>query len=242
MSATESERIAHELDQHNAAASLSDVVLGGQDGLVNILGLVLGLSMASGSSRLILAGGLSAALAESVSMAAGAYTSTLAKAAQYQAEKEREHRHIQVAPTLERQEVRDLYEKKGFKGALLDQVVDTITANPDVWVAVMMSEELGLTPVDRGDAIRAGVVVGLASLAGSLIPLVPFLFLGMSAAAAAAALLGALTLFGLGVYKARVTVGAPVRSGLELAAIGLLSAGVGLGVGYLFRTDGAPIG
>ena len=232
---TEAERLAHENDKHHGAASLSEVVLGGQDGLVNVLGLVLGLSMASGSSRLILAGGFSAALAESVSMAAVAYTSTLAKAAQYQAEREREHRHIRVAPTLERQEVRDLYAKKGFSGPLLDQVVDTITANPEVWVAVMMSEELGLAPVERRDGLRAAVVVGFSSLAGSLLPLLPFLFLGPLPASIVATVLGALLLFALGVYKAKVTVGAPLRSGLELAAIGVLSSAVGLGVGWLFR-------
>jgi VIT1/CCC1 family predicted Fe2+/Mn2+ transporter len=45
----------------------------------------------------------------------------------------------------------------------------------------------------------------------------------------------ALTLFVVGVYKARITVGRPGRSGLEMAVIGTLSALVGYIVGLLFR-------
>jgi len=56
---------------------LRDIILGGQDGLVNVLGVTLGIAAASGDTRLVLAGGLAATFAESFSMAAVAYTSTL---------------------------------------------------------------------------------------------------------------------------------------------------------------------
>jgi VIT1/CCC1 family predicted Fe2+/Mn2+ transporter len=45
----------------------------------------------------------------------------------------------------------------------------------------------------------------------------------------------ALVLFGVGAYKARITVGYPARSGLELAIIGTVSALVGYGVGALLK-------
>jgi VIT1/CCC1 family predicted Fe2+/Mn2+ transporter len=45
----------------------------------------------------------------------------------------------------------------------------------------------------------------------------------------------ALILFSVGAYKARVTVGHPGRSGLEMALIGTLSALVGFVVGYLLK-------
>lgn len=57
--------------------NLRDVILGGQDGLVNVLGVTLGVAEASGETRLVLVAGLAAAFAESFSMAAVAYTSSL---------------------------------------------------------------------------------------------------------------------------------------------------------------------
>lgn len=56
---------------------LRDIILGGQDGLVNVLGVTLGIAAASGDVRLVMAGGLAATFAESFSMAAVAYTSSL---------------------------------------------------------------------------------------------------------------------------------------------------------------------
>jgi VIT1/CCC1 family predicted Fe2+/Mn2+ transporter len=50
-----------------------------------------------------------------------------------------------------------------------------------------------------------------------------------------AILVSALVLFVVGFYKARVTVGKPGRSGLEMALIGTLSALVGYAVGLLLK-------
>lgn len=58
---------------------LRDIILGGQDGLVNVLGIVLGVAAASGDSRIVLAAGMTATFAESFSMAAVAYTSSVAR-------------------------------------------------------------------------------------------------------------------------------------------------------------------
>uniref|UniRef100_A0A831YPY4 VIT family protein n=1 Tax=candidate division WWE3 bacterium TaxID=2053526 RepID=A0A831YPY4_UNCKA len=55
---------------------LRDIILGGQDGLVNVLGVTLGLAAAAADTSLIIAGGLAATFAESLSMAAVAYTSS----------------------------------------------------------------------------------------------------------------------------------------------------------------------
>jgi vacuolar iron transporter family protein len=233
------ERRYHDLaDPHRRGFWLADVVLGGQDGLVNVLGVVLGVAAATSSSRLVLVAGLAAAVAESVSMAAVAYTSSVAQGDLYRAERAREYRHIDAVPALEKEEIRAIYAKKGFKGDLLDRIVDTITSNRDVWVAVMMAEEHGLTPTSRRASLLSSLVVGASSLVGSLLPLVPFLVLPAARATVAAIALSGLVLMALGAYKARVTVGSPWRSGFELAAIGLLSAMLGYGVGLLFRVPG----
>jgi VIT1/CCC1 family predicted Fe2+/Mn2+ transporter len=229
------------LDPHQRSTSgLSDIILGGQDGLVNVLGVILGVAAASSDPYLVLVAGLAATFAESVSMGAVAYTSTLADADYYDSELEREMRHIEQVPKLEREEVRKIYSEKGFLGDLLDHIVDTITANPDVWVAVMMSEEHQLAPVNRNVALKAALVVGLSAIVGSIIPLIPFIFLPITTSMWVSVIVTAFVLFSVGAYKAHKTVGHVGRSGLEMALIGTLSALVGFAVGALLKVPTTP--
>jgi predicted membrane protein (TIGR00267 family) len=102
----------------------------------------------------------------------------------------------------------------------------------------MMAEEHQLTPVSRRLALRSAVIVGIAAIIGSLIPLVPFMFLSVRVSMWTAIIISALVLFIVGAYKARVTVGNPGKSGLEMALIGTLSALVGYGVGWLLKAPG----
>jgi vacuolar iron transporter family protein len=222
-------------DPHNRASGLSDIILGGQDGLVNVLGVILGVAAATQDPRIVLVAGLAATFAESVSMGAVAYTSTLADADFYESEREREFRHISRVPHLEKNEIIEIYSKKGFKGELLDRIVETITSNKDVWVAVMMSEEHKLSPTDRRQALKSAIVVGLSALIGSLIPLVPFFILPVAYGMWAAIAVTAAVLFFVGAYKAKKMVGHPGKSGLEMAAIGTLSALAGYAVGALLK-------
>jgi predicted membrane protein (TIGR00267 family) len=227
-------------DPHRHDSRLSDVILGGQDGLVNVLGVILGVAAATSDPRIVIAAGMAATFAESVSMGAVAYTSTLAENDLYHSEREREYRHIHIAPDVEVHEIREIYSKRGFEGEMLDKIVEVITANPDVWVEVMMSEEFQMTPPERSEAMKSAVIVGLSALVGSLIPMLPFFFLSVTLSIWLAILIAALTLFSVGVYKARVTVGKPFRSGLQMALIGTVSALVGYAVGYLFKVPPVP--
>ncbi|HNC07540.1 MAG TPA: VIT1/CCC1 transporter family protein [Anaerolineales bacterium] len=227
-------------DPHKRGSGLSDFILGAQDGLVNVLGVVLGIAAATNDVRVVLVAGLATTFAESISMGAVAYTTTLADADLYQSEREREYRHIIEAPVLETKEIRDIYENKGFKGDLLDRIVETITANKDVWVAVMMAEEHQLSPVDRKTAMKAAWVVGLSAIIGSLVPIVPFMVLPVSVSMWLSVLVTALVLFGIGAYKARVTVGRPMRSGLEMMLIGTISALAGYLVGVILKVPPLP--
>src|SRR5512137_1022737 len=100
--------IHHSLaDPHRRASALADIILGGQDGLVNVLGVILGVAAATSDPRIVLVAGLAATFAESVSMGAVAYTSTLADADYYEAERAREFRHINEVPHLETNEIRE---------------------------------------------------------------------------------------------------------------------------------------
>ncbi len=221
-------------EHHRRGNSLRDVILGGQDGLVNILGIILGVIAGGGSTTVLLATGFAAAITESISMGAVGYTSSIAQRDYYRAERAREEREIETVPEDERQEIREIYAAKGFSGDLLEQVVETITANRKQWLATMMDEELHLQPVDRTDVLRSSFVIFVATLIGHLIPLLPFLWLTRTPALVLALVLSALVLFGVGVYSALTLVGRWWASGLRMLVIGLGAAGIGFLIGRLF--------
>jgi vacuolar iron transporter family protein len=233
----EQQQIDHHLrrDPHVRGRWLSDVVLGAQDGIVNTLGVLLGVSSASSDQRVIVATGMAAAVAESISMAAVAYTSSIARGDLYRAERDREYRHIERAPLVEREEIRALFKAKGFEGELLERAVETVCSRRDTWVAMMMSEEHGLTSIDSREAMRSALVVGGASLVASILPVVPFaLISNLRAANVGAMILGGMLLATLGVFKARITTRKYLRSGFSLVVIGLASALAGYIVGAVF--------
>ena len=72
---------------HRGSGSrLRDIILGGQDGLVNVLGVILAVASATNDVKIVLIAGLAATFAESISMAAVAYTSSKAERDYYKSE------------------------------------------------------------------------------------------------------------------------------------------------------------
>ncbi len=226
-------------EAHRGTNWLRDVILGGQDGLVNILGIILGVIAGGGSDTVLIVAGFAAAITESISMAAVGYTSSTSERDYYVAERAREAAEIAATPDAERQEVRAIYAAKGFEGKLLDDVVAQITSNHDGWLTTMMDEELHLQPVASGAILRTAVVIGIATLIGHLIPLLPFLVLPRTPALIAAIGLSGIALFAVGAYTAVTLVGDWRKSGLKFLAIGLGAAAIGFVIGRLFNATGA---
>src|SRR6476660_7340553 len=106
-------------EPHQRTNSLRDVILGGQDGLVNILGIILGVVAAGGSKTVLLTTGFAAAITEAISMGAVGYTSSVSQRDFYEAERARELVELNTVPDEEREEVREIYASKGFSGDLL---------------------------------------------------------------------------------------------------------------------------
>ena len=224
---------------HRAGSRISDIILGGQDGIVNVLGVVLGVAAASGDPKIIIAAALSTTFAESLSMAAVAYTSTLADRDIFRGQVEREKDHIRRFSAIEREEIRQIYLSKGFTGKQLDEIVDTITSDEERWVEVMLSEELRIAPVEGKGLLKTAAIVGFAAVIGSLIPVAPFFGLPVLMAMWGSIALAGVSLFAVGAYKATVTVGVWWKSGLQLLVIGLVTALVSYVIGSL--TMGKPI-
>src|SRR5216683_6720636 len=164
----------HEPDEQKGGIgrALRDIILGGQDGLVNVLGLVLGVAAATAQLRIILAAALAATFSESIAMGGVVYTATLAERDYYGAMLAKEQREVEELPDVETEEVRQIFRDKGLHGEVLERVVKEITSDKKVWVDVMMRDELHLAPVaEKGVAWRA-FIVGISALIGSLVPLV----------------------------------------------------------------------
>src|SRR4029077_20078387 len=217
---------------------LRDVILGGQDGLVNILGIILGVVAGGGDRTVLISAGFAAAITESISMGAVGYTSTTEDRDYFAAQKKVEEMAVEDDRDLECQEIEALYRDKGFSGDLLDQVVATITANRDRWVGTILSEERHLQPVENSDILRSSAVITVATLIGHLIPLLPFLFLSRHVAIIVGIALSAAALFGVGAYTALTRVGSWWKSGVRMIAIGLGAAAIGFAIGRLFKAGG----
>jgi len=225
---------------HPHPTALSDFILGSQDGLVNVLGILLGLVAASlqpGShvtSEIILVAGLSALGAESISMGAVAYTSTYSRLRLYRSEREREIREMREVPELEREEVRAILRDWGYQGEELEDMLHRIESKPKAWLDLMMAFELNLSYIPPEAPRRSAVLVGWATVLGHFVPLIPFFFTQISLVNAAiiATVLTAGMLFAIGLYEARVTAGSLWRSGIRITLIGLVSGLAGLLIGH----------
>ncbi len=218
-------------EQHPHATLLSDFILGSQDGLVNVLGILLGLVVTTHDVRIILIAALAALAAESISMSAVAYTSTRARRDLFLSEVAREEMEMREVPEMEREEIRVILRKWDYQGADLERMVGEIEARPKMMLDLMMAFELSLSPVAEDQPRKSAEVVLSATVIGSFIPLIPFFLLSstLTTAAIVSILLSAVTLFLVGWYEARTTDGVTWRSGLRMVVIGL---GAGFG-GFL---------
>lgn len=228
------------VEAHKQPGVLSDFILGSQDGLVNVLGVILGVAIASNDFKIILAGGLAATFAESISMGAVAYTSTMARRDHYLAELEREKREMHEVPEQEEEEIREILRKWGFEGKDVEEVKNHIVANQKAWLEIMMSNELNLSPVAADQASKSALLVGTSAIVGSLVPLIPFVLMQKEIfwAIIAALVVSAAMLFLIGWYKSKITIGRPYRSGLQMAIIGTASALAGFAIALLVSGGG----
>jgi VIT1/CCC1 family predicted Fe2+/Mn2+ transporter len=221
------------LEDHSKIGSLfRDFILGGQDGLVNVLGVILGIAIATKDPKIVIIAGLAATFAESVSMGAVAYTSAKAEEDYYHSQEKVEKNEIKTIPKAETKEVYDIYYKKGFRGKLLKDIVRNITSNKERWLDIMMKEELNLTS-EFINPIKSAIVVFFAALIGSFIPLTAFFFMPINSAIILSLIISAIALFITGAIEAKFTLGNWFKKGLQLSVIGMTAALVGFIIGKL---------
>jgi len=218
---------------------MSDFILGSQDGLVNVLGIILGMSAATRDVRLIFVATLAALGAESVSMGAVGYTSTIAKRRLYLSAVNRESKELKEIPCLGYEEAAHVLRGWGFKGNELKEVARRVAESPKAMLDLMLSYGLKMSPVGADEPRRSFLVVLGSTLVGSVIPIIPFIVSGgrVIEGVIGSVALSAAVLFFIGWYGARVTVGSVWRSGLQMLVIGLSAGFAGFLIGHFL---GAP--
>jgi VIT1/CCC1 family predicted Fe2+/Mn2+ transporter len=159
--------------------SIENFVYGAIDGAVTTFAIVTGVIGASLSPSIIVILGFANLLADGFSMAIGNYLAIKTQNEFIQRERKREEWEIDNRIDEEKQEIRDIYSKKGFKEDLLEEIVRIITSRRKVWIDTMMREELGLIEGKYSPMVSAAnTFLGFNAI--GMIPLIPFIFVYLS--------------------------------------------------------------
>lgn len=217
-----SEAIAERLAAGPRQNYLRDWIYGGIDGSVTTFAVVSGVVGARLSPWIILVLGFANLLADGFSMAAGNFLGTKAEHEDLKRLEAIEHRHVAMDPEGEREEVRQIFELKGFAGEDLDRIVQLVTADRERWVRTMLTEEYGLPREIRSPWIAALSTFSAFLLCG-LVPLIPYL-LAVSHALELSAFMTGTVFFTIGSAKSRWSTTSWWRSGLTTLLVGAIAA------------------
>lgn len=213
---------------------LKEAVFGFNDGLVSTFAIIAGLTGGLTENRTILLAALATLFAGAFSMGLGTYLGSKAEKEHYESERKREIYEMKHVPEIERQEIRDIYVAKGFKGKLLEEIVAHITSNDKLWLETMMREELGFAESPPKPGLN-GVVMGIAFFIGALLPTIPYAVPAniFQNAAQWTLFISVVSLVAAGAFKTRFTKRNVFLSAFETLAIGALAAGGSYGIGAL---------
>jgi vacuolar iron transporter family protein len=206
------------------ASYLRDFVYGAIDGAVTTFAVVAGVEGANLSANIVIILGIANLVADGFSMAASNYLGSRAEAQQREQARRAEQRQIELVPEGEREEIRQLYAAKGFRGHDLERAVAIITSDRDVWLETMMREELGYGS-DATNPLRAAASTLVAFVVVGFLPLGAFVYDfalpdDVASPFTWSVVLTGLAFLAVGTLKARVVDQPAWRSALETLAVG----------------------
>ncbi len=217
---------------------LGEFVYGGIDGSVTTFAVVAGSAGAGLDSKVVIILGFANLIADGFAMSVGSYLSTKSEQENYNKHKKIEYWEVDHLPEKEVEEVREIYQAKGFEGELLDQVVAKITEDKDRWVDVMMKEELDMSEETKSPVAMGGVTFFSFQLFG-LIPLLAYvldyLFSLKADLFLVSSILTGLTFILIGWLKATVNQTKVARSILETLFLGGAAATLSYYVGNVLE-------
>jgi vacuolar iron transporter family protein len=144
-------------------------ILGANDGIVSTASLIAGVAAAGAAPASILITGVAGLVAGAMSMAAGEYVSVSSQGDAEKADIARETAELDTQPEHEREELVGIYQKRGLKRDLAEQVADALTANSAL--ETHLRDELGLTSEMSARPVQAALASAASFAAGAALPL-----------------------------------------------------------------------
>jgi len=220
--------------QGKATDVIHELVFGAEDGLISILGAVIGVALATHSNQVTLLAGVSAGVPGAISMAAGTYLGAKAETEVIMKRLLEEHQQAKADPEGEYQEMREYYRQRGFSEAEIAVLIEGAKRNPDFLLEEMTTHELGISPANLVHPLSRAIWMMIAYLLAMLVPIGPYALFPYKIAIVVSGVGTILALMGIGALKTMVTGRSPWRSALEMALIATLAGGFGMAVGSAF--------
>lgn len=212
---------------------LKDMIYGAIDGTITTFAIVAGVAGAGLPHKIVVILGVANILADGFSMAASNYSGTKAELDDRKRIEKIEEAHIVDHRSGELEELKQILGRRGLSGEVLEQATKEISANKANWIALMLTDEYGLT-LDAPNPLKAALATFAAFLIAGAIPLMPFV-LGLEPAFQISIYATLLTFFLIGTGKSYWSLAKWWWSGAETLAIGATAALIAYGVGALFR-------
>jgi VIT1/CCC1 family predicted Fe2+/Mn2+ transporter len=211
---------------------LRAAVLGADDGIVSVAGIVVGVAGATPSRGPIFTAGLAGLVAGAVSMSLGEYVSVSSQRDSEYAQLEQEKSELIATPQQELAELTSIYEAKGLSQETAHIVATELTAHNAL--AAHVDAELHLDPEDLANPVQAAAASALSFTIGASLPLLAILVppVAWRVPVTFVAVLVALGL--AGAVSARIGASNIRRSVTRVVIGGALGLAFTYGVGHLF--------
>jgi len=229
--------ITREEEHIVGGGKIRSIILGLNDGLISTFTLLVGVAAATiatlGSNAIVILTGLAAMVSGAISMGLGEYISSKSEYNYIKNELKRERAEIELFPEEEKEEVREIFEKMGLKGELLNSCVDTITSDKQVWFDFLSKSELGLEEPEN--PILGAILTFISFIFGSFLSLFPYFFNIGLISLALSSVVSFLMLFVGGGLKTKITGENKIRSGFEMVIIGIVAFIASYGIGIMLE-------
>lgn len=216
------------------SANIREIVFGLEDSFVSTMGAVSGVAVGSGEVRAVLLAGVVLVAVEALSMAAGSYLSSKAATELYKERTRQDAARVLAERLTDTETLKQFFTRKKLSAKEVSLVMDVVTKERKLWLKEVHRCEYKLSPAVGDTPIIAAAVMGCFYLLGGLMVLIPYFLLPLALALPAALLLTVTMLFFLGVWKASLAGVNRVQSGMEMVAVSLTAALLGMLIGRLY--------
>ncbi|QKC89434.1 VIT family protein [Mesorhizobium sp. NZP2234] len=213
---------------------LRAAVLGANDGIVSTASLIVGVASAAAPTSQVLVAGIAGLVAGAMSMAAGEYVSVSSQSDTENADLAREREELRSQPEFEREELAQIYVKRGLEAGLARQVAEQLMTRDAL--AAHAHDELGISEMTTARPIQAALTSAATFSVGAAMPLLMVLVSPASMLVLAVSVASLLFLALLGAIGARAGGANILRATLRVTFWGAFAMALTAGIGALVGT------